>query len=1407
MIQKLKKKALILGAIVLVFGIGFYATTLYNDHKINDVETINDVKVSKYLNVKRDLTKIGGDINIDVLNNEKKIGDYNYLAGKTKEGNDVIVLNEDEKTIKEVVNYNKSGVGIDDAIALEQEIIPVTEKNANLFIKPQEDGSLKALDDLFFNEVKAASYSVIRTNHGWAGQGHYVYQDASTLAMLFCNAYGINSVAVYSSKVEGNGKGRLHNQVLFQGAYRTKHTTKNSTPDLKWYYGASYYNWGVASTNGDTLVKWAQEMDLTLKLRTSEAGVNLSKFTLKRYSDKDNVYKIYDYNATNQLKYYTAANYAAVRDKLGIIMSWINGPGGYPIGLQITVKKGTTGGTANYVLEKYKGWDDKYKKGYKYNGYQAGGSVAQQLISPYGTTSTTTIPITVTTVNESGNITGYKVGNVACGSTTTTTQRLAGAKYGYFDKNGKQLAQATTNSNGVFLMTKLDPTTGGYIQEISAPTGYATDKTKIAANIYAGKTNDISASLGRGLMNYKLCGFDGFKLMDGEDLFNNNFSITTGNKAEKITTANESRIVYMSEDGLKKAIFGEDGDETLKLAMAVLPDKATMDSQNLYSKTGTHYYYELEPHMAMQNKLDGSGNIVYELDGSGNKIILEDGSGNKLYEEDADGNKILNDGITIDTDANTVEVAGTTYPINADNLTYTDASSVDQQIYKYQYKAEQELRQTKNSKGELEFDYKLDGSGDKIANSKTAWYVYPTLKEMEDKHATAGVVFELRNAAGVVQDTVTTNAIGFFESTKGFNPGTYYLYETKTAPGFNLMQSAVTVKITTAGVTHVSTEVNPLWNMEGLLPLKVIKVDKETGKVLAGAEYGVYAEIAGACQLENLLKTATSDNKGELGFDLYSGNYCVQEISAPYGYYLNDEIQKVELIKGSSGAKLTFENEAIKLKVQVNKVNDSDKILSGGLFDFILISDWNEDTSNLPSSVKYGEYNEEGIFIESEEPTSQINPDLDTGDESTTLNEEIDPMDVYHDEDLDGLFKTKKIHRIAQFEIGADGTYLYDFDTVMKIMNGDNQARHFAIKEVKAPNQHYLAPTQYFTIDLVDGKYVVKQGTSEVQENGFVFDGTLKKPADVNDVVNINFIDKEVKIDIKIKKTDSNLKSLENIEFDVSFSSLSEIPKKDLGEGVNDETNEAIETPTTSQSVSKSNANETETLTSIGKLTTDKNGNATLKLEGDNFPFEEDGTPKLIKITELTNDSEYFLLEPIYLYVSYNKLEQKFESSITKTPFDWTIQGDVIKDETIEIEIINKIKWTESFISKVDMTGDKELPGADICVYKDDGSEFNVKTIDQIVHTGKDFCWISTDKAMMIKLETGDYIVIEIIPPKGYLKTTTKFALKIKGDGKPVELKIKNEPIKYPRTGGLRYTALDVFAYNKLGIEKAIIVK
>lgn len=175
-------------------------------------------------------------------------------------------------------------------------------------------------------------------------------------------------------------------------------------------------------------------------------------------------------------------------------------------------------------------------------------------------------------------------------------------------------------------------------------------------------------------------------------------------------------------------------------------------------------------------------------------------------------------------------------------------------------------------------------------------------------------------------------------------PGNYTLVETKAPAGYVLDKTPIAFEVTSDVSEPIKIQAkNKLEKGE----VTVIKVDMDdNNKRLQGAEF----------QIKNsggeVVDTLVSSDSGTASSILLPGKYTIQEIKAPEGYILSEDIIPFEITAGEKTAiTLTVKNKLDTGKVMVKKVDDLDssKLLPGAEFNI-------KDTAgNIVTTIKTGE--------------------------------------------------------------------------------------------------------------------------------------------------------------------------------------------------------------------------------------------------------------------------------------------------------------------------------------------------------------------------------------------------------------------------------------------------------------------
>lgn len=115
---------------------------------------------------------------------------------------------------------------------------------------------------------------------------------------------------------------------------------------------------------------------------------------------------------------------------------------------------------------------------------------------------------------------------------------------------------------------------------------------------------------------------------------------------------------------------------------------------------------------------------------------------------------------------------------------------------------------------------------------------------------------------------------------------------------------------------------------------------------------------------------------------------------------------------------------------------------------------------------------------------------------------------------------------------------------------------------------------------------------------------------------------------------------------------------------------------------------------------------------------------------------------------------------LSSTTIKFTLRND---GSTTKVEMKNELKpLTKIYVSKKDVTGDAELPGAHLVVKNSSG-----KIVDE---------WTSTNEPHYVAgLTKGTYTLTETIAPAGYILSTSTITFEVKNDGKTTTVTMYNK--------------------------------
>lgn len=293
----------------------------------------------------------------------------------------------------------------------------------------------------------------------------------------------------------------------------------------------------------------------------------------------------------------------------------------------------------------------------------------------------------------------------------------------------------------------------------------------------------------------------------------------------------------------------------------------------------------------------GNGTIVSKLTGATKNSYIGDEQGNPIKEKIKNGTKL-----TIVVPAGDVNGQALNPKI--------ELSGVFEQAY-------QVAKRLTGQSGHQDIaTYGLDKFNEKKTASFTANIQAVTgsisgVKITDNKKALQGAKIEVRDFQDNTVKAVTTAEDGSWNvSNLGF--GEYYWLETGTVDGYvlNGEKHAFTIDY-----NHVNVNAGDFVNKLKRGSIEGVKVDSETNKALAGAEFTLTDN-------EGQKQVVTTTDDGMFKFQLEGGKtYTLEETKLPEGYKGTFKQEGITLANDGQIFKITAKNEVKKGKIIVTKVD------------------------------------------------------------------------------------------------------------------------------------------------------------------------------------------------------------------------------------------------------------------------------------------------------------------------------------------------------------------------------------------------------------------------------------------------------------------------------------------------------
>ncbi|EPX6961332.1 SpaA isopeptide-forming pilin-related protein [Listeria monocytogenes] len=633
------------------------------------------------------------------------------------------------------------------------------------------------------------------------------------------------------------------------------------------------------------------------------------------------------------------------------------------------------------------------------------------------------------------------------------------------------------------------------------------------------------------------------------------------------------------------------------------------------------------------------------------------------------------------------------------------------------------------------------------------------IKKMgSDNRTLANAEYDVKDSSGKVVAHVKTGSDGTITA-KNLLIGDYSVIETKAPPGYTIDKTIRKVKVEAAETTLLNVT-----NKAISFQVKVKKADTETGDTaqgdasLIGAKYGIYEDAAATKLLDEITigqdLTATS-KKILLGGA--SKTVYVKETKAPTGYNIDKTIHPVkidqkddvtELLLGNATSKDTvikggfelikFANKPL-LQSMLNDLPEGQKqALQGAEFTATLKSTGvvaQTQTTDLNGAASftglpYGTY----VVSETKTPTGYKS----VADFEVTISEEGQKFHyILEDKVIEAKVKIVKKDIETGKVIPLSGA-------TFKVKDSEG---NFITQHVNYPSDKDI--TEFVTAadgtlvlpeTLVYGDYTLVEVKAP---NGYLLNKeeipfTVSAEND-GQMITLDFSDAPAKGKVKGIKTKEVIDTEKSTQDKVVYK---QVPAANIEFDV--VAKENIITPDGTVRAKKGEV--------VDHLKTNKNGE---------FASNKELYLGQYQLVETNLPAEYKELKPVSFTLKY--------------------KDDQTKVVWANVNVKNILKKGDVEVSKTDITGDKELPGATL----------HIKGKDI------DLTWVSTNTAKKFTLPEGEYELTEKIPNNGYkLNTSTvKFTVK---DGKVTKTIMHNEKLTVkkgflPTTGD---SSLDLMLYS-----------
>ncbi|MGG7097451.1 SpaA isopeptide-forming pilin-related protein [Clostridium sardiniense] len=922
-----------------------------------------------------------------------------------------------------------------------------------------------------------------------------------------------------------------------------------------------------------------------------------------------------------------------------------------------------------------------------------------------------------------------------------TGGKLKGAVYGIYDADNNLVDKVTTGDNGEVRATDLRPGKY-YFREITAPFGYELNQAKYPFEIILGETSkapEITANDDVILGSAKLIKTDS----------------KTGEKLQGAVYG-----VYNSDNELvEKVTTGDNGETT---ATNLRPGKyyfKEIQAPLGYALSQTQYPFEIilgerskVPEItANDDMLLGSVNLIKEDSETAQKL---EGAEFKLYSQDNTEIGIYT------TDKNgSIEVkdlrAGTYYFVEtkAPEGYALDASKHEFKIVLGKTDTPIQLTVKNNiKKGEAILVKEDSKTGEKLQ----------------------GAIYGIYDSSDTLIEKVTTDEDGKAVVSSKLRPGSYYFKEITAPKGYNISDEKIPVEIKIGGIAD--PEITVARDSVILGSAKLIKVDSKTGGKLKGAVYGIYDAD------NNLVDKVTTGDNGEVtATDLRPGKYYFREITAPFGYELNQAKYPFEIILGETSKvpEVTANDDILLGSVNLIKEDsETAQRLEGAEFDLYKVNDKSTNSNSIiraisdfitPDSSKIGTYttDENGAisvkdlrpgnyyFVETKSP---IGYELDSSKHEfkVTLGETNTPIQLTVNNNIkkgEAILVKEDSKTGEKLQGAIYGIYDSSDKLIEKVTTDENgqaivstklRPGNYYFKEIQAPNGYNISDEKI--------PVEIKAGGISARESVIAKDSVILGSA------------KLIKVD---SKTGGKLKGAVYGIYDADNNLVDKVTTGDNGEVTATDLRpgkyyfKEITAPI-GYELSKTKypfeiiLGETSKVPEVTASNDVILGSAKLikvdsetgeQLEGAVYGIYDTDNNLVDKVTTKNNGEVTATnLRPGKYYFKEIKAPIGYALSQTKYPFE-IILGETSK--VPEVTVKNDILLGSVNLTKEDSETSKRLEGAEFKLYSKDNKNLGTYTTDK-------------NGSLEVKnLRPGTYYFIETKAPNGYVLDSSKHEFKI----------------------------------------------